>query len=180
MSLISTAVTCAPWLGMRVDDVLDLVVDRGNVGQELIEAEAADHVAHRGLADLVNRISHILDRDHGLFRIGDVIIGDRRDIDRDVVLGDDLLRRDLHRHRTQRHPRHGLQRHQDQRQPRTAHALELAEEEHHPALILLDHPERDEGVDNDEQDQKRKKAHGAFPNFSWVAVTCGRHSMWAR
>ena len=129
MSLISTAVTCVPhgsvWM---IDDVLDLLVDAGGIRQQLIEAEAPDHVAHRGLADLVDRVVDVLDRDHGLFRIGDVIVGDRRDIDRDVVLGDDLLRGDLHRDGAQRHPHHLLERHEDQRQPRTAHAGEFAEQ----------------------------------------------------
>ena len=85
----------APRLGVLVDDVLDLVVDARGIRQQLIEAEASDHVAHGGLADLVDRVIDVLDRDHGLFRIGDVIVGDRCDIDRDVVLGDDLLRRDV-------------------------------------------------------------------------------------
>ena len=42
---------------MAVDDILDLVVDVGGGGQELIEAEAPDHVADRSLADLADRIS---------------------------------------------------------------------------------------------------------------------------
>ena len=75
----------APGLGVLVDDVLDLVVDAGGVRAAPIEAETPDHVAHGGLADLVDRVVDILDRDHRPFRIGDVIVGDRRDIDRDVV-----------------------------------------------------------------------------------------------
>ena len=127
-----------------------------------IEAEASDHVAHGGLADLADRIVDVLDRDHGLFRIGDVIIGHRRDIDRDVVLGDDLLRRDLHGDGAQRGPHHLLERHEDQRQPGSAHAFEPAEKKHHAALILLQHPKRNEGVDRRGDDNKGNKLHGTL------------------
>src|ERR1700675_2993264 len=55
MSLISTAVhQGAPGLGMPIDDVLDLQVDARGVGQQLVKAESSDHVAHGGLADLID------------------------------------------------------------------------------------------------------------------------------
>ena len=116
--------------------------------EQLIEAEAADDIAHRGLADLVDRVVDVLDRDHGLFRIGDVIVGDRSDIDRDVVLGDDLLRGDLHGDGAQRYAYHLLDRNEYQRQPGPAHAREFAKEKDNAALILPQHPKRAEGVQN--------------------------------
>ena len=87
----------APRPRVPVDDVLDLQVDARGVREKLIEAESSDDIAHCGLADLIDRIVDVFNRDHRLFRIGNVIISDRRYIDRDVILRDDFLRGDLHR-----------------------------------------------------------------------------------
>src|SRR6266851_7113268 len=91
MSLISTAVTLrAPRLRVPVDDVLDLLVDACGVRKKLIEAESSDDIAHSSLADLINRIVDILNHDHRFFRIGNMIVSDRCDVDRDVILRDDF------------------------------------------------------------------------------------------
>jgi len=58
----------------------------------LIEAEPSDHIAHGGLADLVDRVVDVLDRDNSFFRVGNMIVSDRRDIDRNIVFCNDLLR----------------------------------------------------------------------------------------
>ena len=117
--------------------------------QELVETEAADHVAHRRLADLIDGVVNVLDDDHRLLRIGDVIVGNRGNIDRDVVLGDDLLRRDLHGDGAQGYPHHLLKRNKDQSQSGPAHALELAQEENDPALVLAQNAQRYDEIDND-------------------------------
>jgi len=114
---------CAPRLRVPVDDVLDLQVDARGVGEKLIEAESSNHIAHGGLADLIDRIVDVLNRDHRLFRIGNVIVRDRRDVDRDIVLGDYLLRRDLHRNRAEGHAHHLLDRKEDERKSRSAAAI---------------------------------------------------------
>ena len=82
----------APRFGVLVDDVLDLLIDARRIGKKLVEAEPADDVSHRGLADLIDRIVDILNHDHRFFRIGNMIVSDRRDVDRDVILRDDFLR----------------------------------------------------------------------------------------
>ena len=151
-----------PRLGVQVDHVLDLVIDARGIGKQLIEAEPSDHIAHRGLTDLVDRVVDVLDRDDSLFRIGDMIIGDRRDIDRDVVLGDDLLRGDLHGDGAQRHTHHLLDRNKDQRQPRSAHPCEFAEQEHHATLVLPQDAKRNQGVEGQQKDKKKDQVHGVL------------------
>src|SRR5262249_49039259 len=129
----------------------------GRVGEQLIEAEPADYVAHGGLADLIDCVIDILDHDHRFFRIGNVIIGDRGDVDRDVVLGDDFLRGDLHRDGAHRNAQHLLQRHEDQREARPAHALEFTEEEDHAALVLAQHAYGGDEIDDDDNDDNLQK-----------------------
>src|SRR5712671_242434 len=152
----------APRLGVLVDDVLDLLIDARGIRQQLVDAEATDHIAHGGLADLIDRVVDVFDRDHGLFRIGDVIISDRRDIDRNIVLGDDLLRRDLHGDGAQRHAHHLLDRNEDQRQSRPAHAGKFAEQKHHPALILFQHPKRNDDIESYRYGKKEDPVHGVL------------------
>jgi hypothetical protein len=86
-----------------------------------------------------------------------VIVGDGCDIDRDIVPGDDLLRRDLHGDGAQRHPHHLLDRHEDQRQPRAADAGKPAEQKHHPALILPEHAKRNDDIESQQHNRNGNK-----------------------
>jgi hypothetical protein len=147
---------------MLIDHILDLFVDAGGVRQQLIEAELPYHIANRGLADLVDGVVDVFDGDHGLFRIGDVIIGDRRDIDRDIVPGDDLLGRDLHGDDAQGDAHHLLDGNEDQRQSGTAHAGKSTEQEDHAALILPEHTQRGEKIEHD--DKNEDPTHGVIPS----------------
>jgi hypothetical protein len=148
---------------MLVDHILDLLVDPGRVRQQLIEAEPSHHVAHGCLADLVDGVVDVLDRDHRALRIGDVIIGHRGDTDRDVVLGDDLLRRNLHGNGTQRRTHHLLEGHENQREPRPAYAGKFAEQKHHPALVLLENAKRPENVNDGDGNDNGNPTHGGSP-----------------
>jgi hypothetical protein len=142
MSLISTAVTCVPHGSVPVDDVLDLLVDARGVRKKLIEAESSDDIAHSSLADLIDRIVDILNHDHRFFRIGNMIVSDRCDVDRDVILRDDFLRGDLHRDGAQGYAHHLLDGNKDQREPRPAHALKFSEKKYDAALVLPQHAKR--------------------------------------
>ena len=140
MSLISTAVTCVPHgsvclsMTFLICSLMPAVSDK-----QLVEAEAADDIAHGGLADLIDRIVDVLDHDHRILGIGDMIIGNRRDIDRDVVLGDDLLRGNLHRDGAQRDTHHLLERKEDERDPGSANAFEFSKKKYDSALVLFQH-----------------------------------------
>src|SRR5262249_12403537 len=149
----------APGLGVPVDDILDLFVDARGIGEKLIQAEAPDDVAHRRLADLIDSIVDVLDHDHGALRIGNMIVGHRGDIDRDVVLGDDLLRRDQHGDGAQRDARHLLDRNKDEREPRSAHALKFSKQEHDAALVLSQHANRDGQIGDDRDEKTEDNRH---------------------
>src|SRR5712675_1920995 len=132
----------APRLRVPVDDVLDLLVDAGGVRKKLIEAESSDDIAHSSLADLIDRIVDILNHDHRFFRIGNMIVSDRCDVDRDVILRDDFLRGDLHRDSAQGYAHHLLDGNEDDRKPRPAHALKFSEKKYDAALVLPQHAKR--------------------------------------
>src|SRR4051812_15480465 len=137
-----------PRLRVPVDDVLDLLVDARGVRKKLIEAESSDHIAHGSLTDLIDRIVDVLNHDHSSFRIGNMIVSDRRDVDRDVILGDDFLRGDLHRDGAQRHAHHLLDGNEDEREPRPAHALEFSEKKYYAALVLPKHAQRADEIED--------------------------------
>src|SRR5258708_30339371 len=114
----------------------------------MIEAEWSDDIAHSSLADLINRIVDILNHDHRFFRIGNMIVSDRCDVDRDVILRDDFLRGDLHRDSAQGYAHHLLDGNEDDRKPRPAHALKFSQKKYEPALGLPHHPaQADESQD---------------------------------
>src|SRR5438046_2427693 len=52
-----------PRLRVSVDDILDLPIDARGVREKLIEAETTHDIAHRGLADLIDRIEDVLNDD---------------------------------------------------------------------------------------------------------------------
>jgi hypothetical protein len=88
----------APLLGLDVEDLADVLVDGVGLRQRLVERVAPDDRAKRGLGDLVDRGGDVLDRHHRAHDVLDAVVGDRRDVDADVVAGDDPLRLDRHRH----------------------------------------------------------------------------------
>ena len=71
-----------------------------------------------------------------------MIVSDRRDVDRDVILCDDFLRGDLHRDGAQGHANHLLDGNEDRREARPAHALKFSEKKYDAALVLPQHAKR--------------------------------------
>src|SRR3984893_17508424 len=138
----------APRLRVPVDDVLDLLVDARGVREKLIEAESTNDIAYSGLADLIDRIVDVLNHDHGSFRIGNMIVSDCRDVDRDVILGDDFLRGDLHRDGAPRYAHHLLDGNEEEREPRPAHALEFSEKKYDAALVLPEPAKRADEIED--------------------------------
>ena len=59
-----------------------------------------------------------------------MVVGDCCDIDRDIVLGDDFLRGDLHRDGAQRDTHHLLDGKENKREPGSAHALEFSQKKY--------------------------------------------------
>src|SRR6476659_186905 len=112
----------------------------------LVEAEPSDDITHSRLADLVESLVDIFNHDHRLFRIGNMVVGDRSDIDRDVVLGDDFLRGDLHRDSAQGDAHHLLNGNEDERDPRSTYTLEYSEKEYDTALVFPKLAQRSEEI----------------------------------
>src|SRR3989344_2083045 len=142
---------CAPRLGVRINDILYLLVYLGGLREELVERELADNVAHRGLAYLIGRLVDIFDSNDRLFGVRHVVVGDRRDIYRDVVLGDDFLRLYLHRDGAQGDPLHALNGNENKIEAGIPHVGEFTEEKYHAALVLAQNAYRTEEVDNDRE-----------------------------
>ena len=117
-------------------------VDAVGLGQGLVKGVLADHLAQGGLGDLVDGRGHVLDRDHRLGRVDDLVVGDGGDVDADVVAGDDALGLDRHGHDPQRHPPQHLDQRHDQPQAGLSDPHHPAEAEQHPSLVLLDDPHR--------------------------------------
>src|SRR5947209_3943609 len=149
MSLISTAVTCVPHGSVcRSMTFLIWSVDARGVRKKLIEAEPSNDIAHSSLTDLIDRIVDVLNHDHRSFRIGNMIVSDRRDVDRDVILGDDFLRGDLHRDCAQRYAHHLLDGNEDECEPRPPHALEFSKKKYDAALVLPQHAKRADEIED--------------------------------
>jgi hypothetical protein len=62
-----------------------------SVSDSVSSSVPSDDRAQSRLRDLVDRDFDVLDRHHRPDRIGDAVVGDRRDVDADVVAGDDAL-----------------------------------------------------------------------------------------
>ena len=140
--------------GRLVDDLLQDRVDLLALGEQLVEQVLAEHGAQRRLRDLRRRDHEVLDLHDRVLRLDDPEVGDRVHAHRDVVLGDDLLRRDVQRDRPQVDLDHPVD---DRDQEEEARALRLAEQpaepEDDPALVLAgDLDRRDQEQDDQEED----------------------------
>ena len=71
----------APRLSVPVDHILDLLVDARGIRKKLIKAKSAQQHCARLFGYLVDRVVDVLNDDHRFLRIGNVIVGDRGDVD---------------------------------------------------------------------------------------------------
>ena len=53
----------APRLGVAVDHILDLLADARSIRKKLIKAKSSNNIAHRCLADLIDRVVDVLNDD---------------------------------------------------------------------------------------------------------------------
>ena len=157
----------APFDGGDVEDLADVEVDLVGLGQGLVQGVLADDLAQRGLGDLVDRGVDVLDRDDRLHRVDDPEVGDRGDVDADVVAGDDALGLDRHRDDPQRHPVQHVDERDDQPEPGLARAEHPAEPEQHPLLVLLDdlgrHREAQQEQHHDDDEHPDQHDHDGDP-----------------
>jgi hypothetical protein len=120
-----------------LQDQPNLVVERVGLAQHRVQRGLAHHVADRGLGNLIDRRDHVLHLHDRLHRVHRPVVGDRGDADRDAVAGDDLLLQDGQGHRADADLAQRVDQRHGEAQPWLAHAADLAEPEHHAALVLL-------------------------------------------
>ena len=158
-------------IGALVDDLLEHRVDLLPVGEQLVQLDLAQHRAQRRLGKLARGVEVVLDLDDRLGRVEHPHVEHRVHLDRDVVPGDDVLRRDVERHDAERDAlqRGKAQRHEDQ--PRSLGAPVPAQEERHAALVLAQDPEAHEGVDDDDGEQRQQEFHGAVLQAGKASTT---------
>ncbi len=108
--------------------VRSAVVDLVARGKRLLERHATDHVAERGDRQLLDRLDVVGDLVGRGLGVGHLVVDDRVDVHRQVVLGDHGLRRERHDLLAQvdERPEPVDERHQD-RQSRVERAAEPAE-----------------------------------------------------
>src|SRR5207253_6808284 len=87
------------------------------------------HLAQRGLGDLVDGGGDVLDGDERLGGVDDPVVGDGRDVDADVVAGDDPL---------------GLDRHGDDPQRDAPEDVDHGHDPDEAGLLEPDHPTQPE------------------------------------
>src|SRR5581483_23068 len=153
-----------PVLGLDVEDLADALVELLGVGQGFVERVPADDGAQGRLCDLVDGGGDVLDRDDGSDRIDDLVVGDSRYVDRDVVAGDDALRLDRHRHDAQRNTVDPVDERDDHDQSRAERVVpDFAEPELHGPLVLLQDVDRrrrqEHGDDYDDGDDDETSGH---------------------
>src|SRR5205823_15133384 len=91
----------------------------------------------------------------------------------DVVAGDHVLRRDIHRDHAQRHLLQPREQWREVDQPGTLGAPRAAEEEVHGALVLAEHAQAGEEVNPDpDQDGDEEVAHQAGKASTITAAPC--------
>ena len=152
----------APGVGVLFDDLLESGVQLVALREEVVERDLAEDAAQGRLGELGGGVEVILDVDDALERVDDPEVEDGVDLHRDVVLGDDVLGRDVHRDEPQADLHDAVDRGEDQDDPG---ALGLgqdpAEPEDDPALVL---PQDLDGV----QDVKDDDPHDDDQRGGWV------------
>ncbi len=81
-----------------IDDLLQLLVDRLALRQQVVQRGLAEHAAERGLRDLEGGADVVEHLQHGLPGAHNAEVDDGVHLHRHVVLGDRLLARHVHRH----------------------------------------------------------------------------------
>src|SRR6185369_2365527 len=146
-----------PRTGMAVEYLLQLLVDFLSVGKELVQFHLAENAPQGGLRQLAGRVEVILHRNDRLLGLHDPEIDNRRHLDRDVVMGDDILGRHLESHGPQGYPDQPVDTGNDEKKPRPPYPHHPPQPEKHAPFVLGQDPHRaaDEEDKDDEQKDKR-------------------------
>ena len=126
----------APRIGLGVEHLLDIDVQPFALSQQLIKFVLAQHRAQGGLRQLTGGHQEVLDLDNRLLWIEYAEVQHGVDLDRDVIAGDHVLRRDVEHHGAQVDANHLLNHRNQQNQARALDLPKASELEHHPAFVF--------------------------------------------
>src|SRR5437870_452457 len=99
-----------------------------------------------------------------------MIVGDRCDIDRDVVLGDDFLRGDLHRDSAQRDAHHLMARNENEREARPAYAFEFSEKKYNTPFVLPQDANRGKEIQDNRRAENEDPIHASTIAYVTMVV----------
>src|SRR5512133_199293 len=156
---------------MTVENLLQFLVDLLTVGEQFIQIHLAEYAPQGGLGQLAGGIQVILHLDDRLLRFHDPEIDHRRDLDRNVVMGDHILGRHLEGHGLQCHPDQAINSGDDQKQPRSPHTDQPSQTQQYAPLVLRQDPHRTAEEHDDQRQEKQewkvadKIKHGEPPLF---------------
>src|SRR5208337_4563071 len=155
----------APRLGLRIDYFLDARVELVALAEQFVELGLAADGAQRGLRQLHRGEQVVCDLGHGARRVDDAKIQHRADLDRHVVLGDDVLRRDVERHGAKINSRHPLEYGNHENHARPAIRSETPESKNDAALVFVEdlEPAQNENY-ADEDDYPGSARHRDSPS----------------
>src|SRR5580693_7299693 len=156
----------APGFGLLVEHVLNAGIELVALGQHLVEIVLAQYPAQRGLGELTGRDEVIPDLDDGALGIDDAEVDDGRDLDRDVVTGNHILRR----HFVNNHPKidahHLLDEGYQEKKAGPLGSGIAAKRKDDAALVFAQDanggPKKDQHQ-NGNEDNRREKQHGFAP-----------------
>ena len=143
-----------PGVGALVQDVLQVHVQPFSLRQKVVEVDLAEDTPERGLRELGGGVVVALDLDDRAPGIHHAEIDHGVHLDRDVVPGDDILRRHVHDDRPQTDTDHAVDREKDQGESSAFRLRQHpSEAQHNTAFPLLDHIHRIEKPDQKNNDR---------------------------
>ena len=121
---------------MLVDNFLKVLVNLVALRKKLIELRLAENAAQRRLRELRSRKKEIFHFDNRLLRLHDPEIHHGVDLDRNVVLRNDILRMNVEDDGPQAHLNHPVDNRDEEDHTRPLGADEAAKAENYAPLIL--------------------------------------------
>ena len=166
----------SPGRGVSVEDALQAQIDFVAVSEQFVEFLFAEHRAQSSLRKLRSLVHVVRNLDDSFVRVDHAQKNDRVDFQRDVVAGDDVLRRNFERFLPQRNAHHAVDRAEDQNYARALGVpLQAPEPEDDAALIFsedLDGTQQVNDEDDDaNSDHRKPELHIMPPGNSLFRVS---------
>jgi len=160
--------------GVAVDDGLDALVEGLAVGEEFIKVDLAEDRAECRLGELGGLVDVVCDLDDGFGGVDDAQGDNGVHLEGDVVLGDDVLGRDLHGFLTERDADDLVERAEDEDDAGALGGRDAAEAEDDAPLVFFEDFDGVDDVENDDGDDDECWERHGLENLDGAIVTeCG-------